>query len=50
MLFLQLTSIYFLSMFFDLPMCWGLCAFGTPWISSLKETDFSKDTDLSRRK
>lgn len=31
----------------DLPWCCGLCDFGKPWISSLNDTDFSKDTDLS---
>jgi hypothetical protein len=31
----------------DLPRCCGLCDFGTPWISSLNDTDFSNDTDLS---
>ncbi len=31
----------------DLPGCWGMWDFGTPWMSSLNETDFSNDTDLS---
>lgn len=31
----------------DLPWCCGLCDFGNPWISSLNDTDFSNDTDLS---
>lgn len=31
----------------DLPWCCGLCDFGRPWISSLNDTDFSNDTDLS---
>lgn len=31
----------------DLPICCGLWAFGTPWMSSLNDTDFSNDTDLS---
>lgn len=31
----------------DLPGCCGLCDFGRPWMSSLNDTDFSNDTDLS---
>lgn len=31
----------------DLPGCWGMWDFGTPWMSSLNDTDFSNDTDLS---
>lgn len=31
----------------DLPWCCGLCDLGRPWISSLNDTDFSNDTDLS---
>lgn len=31
----------------DLPICCGLWAFGTPWMSSLNDTDFSNETDLS---
>lgn len=34
----------------DLPWCCGLCDFGRPWMSSLNDTDFSKETDLSARK
>lgn len=34
----------------DLPGCWGVCDFGRPWISSLNDTDFSNDTDLSEMK
>jgi hypothetical protein len=32
----------------DLPICCGLWDF-TPWISSENETDFSNETDLSRK-
>lgn len=31
----------------DLPGCCGVCDFWTPCMSSLKDTDFSNDTDLS---
>lgn len=31
----------------DLPWFCGLCDLGRPWISSLNDTDFSNDTDLS---
>jgi hypothetical protein len=34
----------------DLPRCCGLCVFGTPCMSSLNDTDFSNDTDLSENK
>lgn len=35
----------------DLPACWGLCCFGEfiSGGSSLNDTDFSKDTDLSKK-
>ena len=31
----------------DLPICCGLWAFETSWMSSLNDTDFSNETDLS---
>lgn len=34
----------------DLPICCGLWAFETPWMSSLNDTDFSNETDLSEIK
>lgn len=33
----------------DLPGCCGLCDFGRPCMSSLNDTDFSNDTDLSEK-
>lgn len=34
----------------DLPRCCGLWVFGTPCISSLNDTDFSNETDLSENR